>query len=155
MSAFAGATNGASVRSATTLTARPKPTFSSSESSCTSGNSERTISADPSPDALSTTHTSASGSSASEARHSRSRSRVFQETTATAISGGTAHLRHGRGAQVPQDLTHQLALQRGGRDDGDHDERHDLDDRHRGGAVMVHREQAHDQHGVGGGNGRG
>src|SRR4051812_5416373 len=114
MSALAGAIHGSAVFAATRLTAGPKPTFSSSASRRTPGNPERTISAEPSAEALSTTHTSASDSPSNERRHSRKRSRVFQETTATATaaSGGTAHLRHRRGAQVPQDLAHERALQR-------------------------------------------
>jgi hypothetical protein len=90
MSALAGATQSVEVRLATRFTALPKPRFSSDATRLTHGNRSRTRSAEPSSDALSTTQTSVrprSCSGSNERRQRSSRSRVFQETTATAIFG--------------------------------------------------------------------
>ena len=91
MSAFAGAIHSDSVRLATRFTARPKPRFSSDAIRFAQPNRSRTSSADPSLDALSTTHSSTRPASTSEANDSRqrcSRSRVFQEMTATTTGAG-------------------------------------------------------------------
>src|SRR3954454_8963942 len=90
-SAFAGESHGVDVRAATALTAAPKPRFSSKARSRTQGNSSATIPAEPSVEALSATQTSARPASASackDRRQARNRSRVFQETTATATGAG-------------------------------------------------------------------
>ena len=58
MSWLAGTSHGALLRSATRFTAAPKPRFPSDSISDTHGNSLRTISAEPSDEALSTTQTS-------------------------------------------------------------------------------------------------
>ncbi len=89
-SALAGATHGCCVRRATRLTAGPYPRLSPSARSRAHGCSSRTSWAEPSLDALSTTHTSArpaSWSACRERRHASRRSRRFQETTATATHG--------------------------------------------------------------------
>src|SRR5580698_996766 len=107
MSAFAIASHGALVCRATRLTAGPNPRLSSEATTVAHGNSVWAISALPSVDALSTTHTSArpaetSGSIVASA--ARSSSLVFHEMTAIVTAGvgdGTSGTLSGRSSNVP------------------------------------------------------
>ena len=107
MSLLAGAIHSESVRSAIRLTAGPKPMLSSASIRFTHGKRCRTMSGEPSSDALSITHTSATPASASGANDSRqlaSRSRVFHETIATVIGAVAKPARdstRGRAARRP------------------------------------------------------
>src|SRR3712207_7289575 len=87
--------------------------FSGDSTSDTQGCRSRTMAADPSLDALSTTHTSASPASAhgcSERRQRSSRSRVFQDTTATTTAARSEE--HTSELQSRQYLVCRLLLEK-------------------------------------------
>src|SRR5947209_15107771 len=91
MSALAASSHGDRVRSATRFTAAPKPRFWAASTTVAQGAACLAAAADPSADALSTTHTSARDVStwgASEARQSRRSARVLNDTTATVTTAG-------------------------------------------------------------------
>src|SRR3954453_21942268 len=106
MSAFAGAIHAAAARRATSLTAGPKPRLRSDSISEAQPNRSRTIAGEPSDEPLSITQTSArprSWSARSDSRQFASRSRVFQETTATVTEKSIWREKPPAGLEYPRD----------------------------------------------------